>query len=78
VITGRLPRTCLLHFLEIARLPGSVERGLLRTVDADVGEPASAWCSLDPSSFVTRRRAVGPKYKSAGAVAAMSFNSNIE
>jgi hypothetical protein len=31
-----------LHFREVARLPGAVERGLFRAVDAEVDEPALA------------------------------------
>src|SRR5215831_14293590 len=40
---------------EVARLPASVEGGLLRSVDAEVSEPAFAGDRLDPLAFLARR-----------------------
>src|SRR5262249_60513020 len=45
----------LLRLLEIARLPGAVERGRLRPVDAEVDEPALARIRLNPLALLTRR-----------------------
>ena len=43
---GLAPR--LLYLLDVVGLPGLVEEGLCRTVEAQEGEPASVWDGSDP------------------------------
>jgi hypothetical protein len=50
--TNDCPGCLLFDLLELARLPGSVERRPLRPIEAEVGEPALAGDRLDPSAFL--------------------------
>src|SRR5262249_54227429 len=42
------------HLFKVARLPGAVERGLLRAVDAEVAEPTLPGVRLDPLALLAR------------------------
>src|SRR5215510_4586027 len=53
---SRTPNGAIAHLLEVARLPASVERGLLGSVNAEIGEPALAGDGLDPLGFFAGRR----------------------